>query len=92
MWSSAIGAPQRKRVAIGKTVTTSKLPTNLMNAIATDVANTAFMATVSCRLSNQFRPSPAFKVADSLHLDPVDLPELGDPLIGCARLLKQTPI
>jgi hypothetical protein len=49
MWPLAIGAPQRKRMAISKTVTISKLLTRA-EAMINDLADAAFMATVNCRL------------------------------------------
>jgi len=48
MWSSAIGAPQRKRVAVGETVTMSKLLTRLVETMIIDAAGAGFMATVNC--------------------------------------------
>jgi len=47
MWSSAIGAPQRKRVAIGKTVTMSKLLTSLVETMIIDAAGAGF---INCEL------------------------------------------
>jgi len=47
MWSSAIGAPQRKRMAIGKTVAMSKLLTRLVGTMIIDAAS-AGSSTVNC--------------------------------------------
>ena len=47
MWSLAIGAPQRKRMAIGKTVTMSKLLTRLVGTMIIDAASAGF---INCEL------------------------------------------
>src|SRR5215831_11230450 len=47
MWPSAIGAPQRKRMAIGKTVTISKHLTRLVGTMIIDAASAGF---INCEL------------------------------------------
>ena len=89
MWSSAIGAPQRKRVAIGKTVTMSKLLTSLVETMIIDAAGAGF---INCELPKSLNDTYLLIRArhDNLWLLPNPLQirklsGLGDTLLGSKR-------